>query len=108
MPLQCLSRLSTIVNAFFRLVTFPKRSRIMSICNGKGIVLFGMLLASTWLGGLAVSKPDAVEDADLKLLKNARVPADETGLLEFFTKRTTSEDQSHAIAELIKQLGNNS
>jgi hypothetical protein len=43
--------------------------------------------------------------ADMKALKDAGVGTDESSLLEFITKHTTSESQRRLIGELIKQLG---
>lgn len=47
-------------------------------------------------------------DADLKILAGAGVPADGPGLIEFFRKRSASDQDRDRINALIRQLGDDS
>ncbi len=65
------------------------------------------LVVCTLFAFLAVP-PVGAADADEALLRDAKIPTDGPGLLEYFQKRTTSSPSDEALKALIDQLGDDS
>src|SRR2546422_822112 len=71
--------------------------------------LFTTALAATALLcclASARAADDSEKAEDEKFLRDAKQSVTGEGLLEFFKKRTPSEDDRKQVAELIRQLGN--
>jgi PQQ-like domain/HEAT repeats len=67
-------------------------------------LLLALSLALAWAGRAAAADPDPVEQ-DERTLKEARLPTDGPGLLDFFRKRTLGDKDRARIEQLIAQLG---
>jgi hypothetical protein len=74
------------------------------------VILAPFVLAATFVGlpPCEAARPDEAKEPrpeDVKLLQDAGVATDGPGLLAFFRKQTLSDEQRRAIAESIKELG---
>ena len=67
------------------------------------MLLSGVLLAS--LSTLAVADASRQDEQDEALLKNAGLKVEDAALLEFFKKRTLSENDQEKVQKLVRQLG---
>src|SRR5262249_4655739 len=67
-------------------------------------LLLALSLALAWAGRAAAADPDRVEQ-DERPLREARLPTDGPGLLDFFRKRTLGDKDRARIEQLIAQLG---
>ncbi len=68
------------------------------------LVLFALALTLAWAGRTAATDPDALEQ-DKRTVREAKVPTDGPGLLDFFRARTPADVDRTRIQPLIAQLG---
>src|SRR5688572_20049873 len=64
-----------------------------------------LVLLAVLPGVAAAAEPDPIEQADEKLLQDARIGTDGPSLLAFFRRRSPTGEDEQRLRDLVQQLG---